>query len=1149
MIVKKCLDRITGFNRIFRTQRILLNLVILSIILISNHQSSFAQSVLRAGSWYKIGVVQTGPYRLDYDALTRLNPAFASADPRRFRLYGNGGAPLPQLNAAPRSTDLTENAILVEGEADGRFDRGDALLFWGESPHTVRRDSVTGQLGHTINPYADTTFYFLTISPDLGRRIATRASGLAGSLSAISTCMHYAFHEVEETSRIRSGRGWLGEFFGVTAEQTFAFNTPGLVAVSPVVVTSSVMADAPADTRFAVRLNGQPIGSQTLTALSGYRYDLKGVENRSVFTTTAPGSETALRLALTYDRAGQSSAVAHLNYLGIQTTRELRPYAEPTVAWLAPGRYTLLQAGAGLRVWDISAPTQPVSQSVALNGSEAIWSHANRATYAVFTDAQFGQPISLEPVVNQNIGSEATPNLLIVVPPAFRAEAERLAAFRRNHDGLTVLVVTTTQVYNEFASGQPDPTAIRDAARFYSRKTSNTLRYLLLFGDATYDYRNRAGSLTPAQWANMVPIYQSRESLDPIRSYSSDDYFGFLKDADGEWLETTAGDHQLDIGVGRLPVKSADEARTVVDKLIRYSSDKTLVGDWQTRLALVADDGDGNIHQQDADQLAREIEVNTAFRPQRLFTDDFAQESAPGGPRAPGVNRALNDALNEGRLIINYAGHGGVSGWAEEQILTLSDIFSWRNRRLPLFVTATCEFGRYDDPGTVSGAELALLSRQGGAIGLLTTTRPVFANTNFLLNEAFYRSVFTPINGQMPRLGDVMRDTKNNSLSGSLNRNFALLGDPSMRLAYPDAEVAVTRLAGRVVQPNRPDTLRALQTVVLEGEIRNPVTGQLLTDFSGQVRLTLFDKATNRSTRGTESLPMTYRAFTSTIFSGQTPVNAGRFRVQFTIPKDIDYTVGPGRLYAYAVRADSLLEASGQYANLLIGSSDPQPLADTQPPALTLTIPGATLDADATPRIAGPDVYLQINLSDNVGINIARTGLGHELTAQLQQSEVVTLNDKYVAMGADGRQGMATYTFRGLQPGRYSVRVKAWDVNNNSNEGALTFVVSDKPALTIGTLRAYPNPMAEQTTLELTHNRPGDALDWTLTFFDRSGRVLGSQTGQCDQCPETVSLGQWEGRTGGNSPLPNGLYLYRVDVRASSDGAATGAGERILLIR
>ncbi|WP_246169036.1 type IX secretion system sortase PorU [Rudanella paleaurantiibacter] len=1107
-----------------------------------------AQSVLRTGTWVKIGITQTGPYRLSYEAISAIQPAFANADPRRFRLYGNGGAPLPQANSTPRPADLTENAILVEGEADGRFDRGDALLFWGEGPHVIRQDSATGRLSHTINPYSDTTFYFLTVADQPGRRMAMRAPGDGTGLPAVSSFAHYRFHELEQTSRVRSGREWLGEFFGITTEQTFAFDIPGLVTNSPIEITSSVVADAPATTQFTLRLNSLSLGTQSVEALSGYRYDRKGIENRRLFSATA-GTDPNLRVTLSYDRAGQSSAAAYLNFLGVQTRRELRLYDTPTLAWLSPGRYTVRQVTGGLRVWDVSLPTAPVSQSVTPTGPDGTWASASQGRYVLFADNQFRQPLTLALVPNQNVRAEATPQLLIVTPAAFRAEAERLASFRQTNDGLTTLVVTTQQLYNEFASGQPDPTAIRDAARYFDRKAPGTLRYLLLFGDATFDYRNLSGILNPAQWANTVPVYESRESLHPVLSYSSDDYFGFLQENAGEWPETNAGDLRLDIGIGRLPVKTPDEARTVVDKLIRYATDRSLAGDWQTRVAFVADDGDSNIHQNDADQLARDIERKTPFRPQRIFLDDFVQESAPGGQRAPGVNQTISRIIDEGRLIINYTGHGGETGWAEEQVLTLNDIFTWRNRRLPLLVTATCEFGRYDDPNVNSGAELALLSRQGGAIGLLTTTRPVYANTNFLLNEAFYQAVFKPVNGQMPRLGDVFRETKNNSLSGSLNRNFALIADPSMRLAYPQADVALTHVNGRAVKAGAPDTLRALQSVVLEGEIQQPATRQRMSDFNGRVRLTLYDKPLSRTTRGTESSPMNYQTYASLIFSGQVAVNQGRFRVQFVVPKDIDYSFGQGRLYAYALRADSLFDAIGQAASLVIGSTAANPVVDTQPPSLTLAVIGGTPDGSDRVRVAGPDVTLRIQVADNLGINLAQTGLGHELTAQLNTDAPIVLNSNYVSEDSEGRRGSASVTFRNLPSGSYTVRAKAWDVNNNSTEGALTFIVSEKPSLLIRSLWASPNPVVDQTQLALNHNRPGETLDWSVQVYDQAGRLLSEQVGQCDSCPETVSLGQWDGRNGAGSLLINGLYLYRVVLRAASDGSEAKAGNRILLVR
>ncbi len=1118
-----------------------------------------AQSVLREGVWLKISVTRSGVYRLDRDALVRQNPAFASADPRRLRLYGNGGAPLPQSNAMPRSADLTENAVLVTGEADGRFDAGDALLFFGQSSHTVRYDSVGKRFSHQVNPFSDTTFYFLTIGLATGLRMVERPAGNTAATPTVTMFTDYQFYEPDRLKLpgLHSGRDWLADYMTTDTVKTVPFEMPGLLPATPVRVRASAVAGAITPTEFRLSVNGIRVGTMPMPTVSGYQYDFQGYARADTFVARLSAADTPLQLRLSFMKNGQFSAPGYLDFLSVEGQRELRQYGQPIWARrLSAGLVAVKQATANLRVWDVTNPLLPLAQTYAPTAAtEARWQGSNQHDYFLFTDAQLLTPALIVPVAHQNLHGQPVPNLLIVTPAAWQEQAERLAKFRRENDGLSVLVATTQQVFNEFSSGQPDPTAIRDAVRYFYQQQPGQLRYLLLFGDATYDYRNINGGVSPAQLANMVPVYESRQSLHPVLSYSSDDYFGFMDEAAGRWPEdyessantSNRGDHLLQVGVGRLPVKSMIEAQTVVDKLIRYATDRTLTGDWQTRVMVVADDGDFNIHQRDAGQLANQVEtVAPAYRPERIFLDNFPQPiSTTGTVKLPAVNELISRAMIDGRLIINYSGHGGTLTLADEQIVTLSDILSWRNRRLPLIVTATCQFGRYDDPAEQSGAELALLSRTGGAVGLLTTTRPVYANTNLLLNEAFYGSVFTPVNGQMPRLGDVMRDTKNNSLSGSVNRNFALLGDPSMRLAYPQAKIALMTVNGRAVSATRMDTLRAGQTVELTGDIRQ--NGQRVTDFTGTARVTLFDKAVTRVTLGQKgNEKMTYQTFANPIFSGQVPVQQGQFTVRFTMPRDIDYTVGPAKLYAYAIRSDSLSDAAGSSEQLRVGGSVTADSVDTEPPVLSLSVASGHQTGEVW-QVVGPDVTVRIGLSDNRGINVARSGLGHELTAQLNSQPPVILNDEYVASGPNGRQGEVLHTFRGLLPGTYTLRSKAWDINNNSTEGALTLVVSERPGLTLRAVRISPNPVSEQAIFLAEHDRAGEPLDWTLTVVDLNGHQLFEQTGQCTNCPGTVEVGSWPGQTSPMNPVPNGLYVVRLQMRAATDQTTATGNSRIVL--
>lgn len=1118
-----------------------------------SRSQTLAQSVLKTGTWVKIGVTQLGVYRLNQSQLAQLNPTFATADPRRLRLYGNGGAMLPQANASPRPTDLTENAIQVQGEADGRFDATDALLFFGQSPHAIRYDSTTRRFIHQLNAYSDTTFYFLTIGDTPGLRMAERPSGSLSAMPTVTTFEDYQFYEQDllKVPSVRSGREWLADYLTIDTTKTVSFDVAGLIANTPVRLTASAVAGAPLATQFRLQLNDQLVGTMPMSTISGYEYDYQGVARTDTFLTRLTTAVSSIRVALTFRKNGQYSAQGYLNFLALQTRRELRQYDKPTwVRRLMAGQYAVRQATNNLRVWDVTNPLMPVSQAYMLSAAqEAGWLGTELSDYFLFTDAQVLSPASLKGIANQSIQAQPVPDLLIVTPAAWREQADRLAQFRRDHDKLSVLVVTTQQTFNEFGSGQSDPTAIRDMVRYFYQQQPTKLRYVLLFGDATFNYRNIGSLVSAAQLANMVPVYESRESLHPVLSYSSDDYFGFMDSNEGEWTENQNGDHTMEVGVGRIPARSVEEARTVVDKLIRYSSDPSLTGDWQSRLMLIADDGDYNIHQQDADQMARSVEKTApAYRPQRVFLDDYPQENTSTGQKVPVVNKLINQSIADGQLIINYSGHGGILGLADEQIVTLQDILSWKNKRLPLFVTATCQFGRYDDPSVSSGAELTLLSRTGGAIGLLTTTRPVYANTNLLLNQAFYDAVFKPVVGQMPRLGDVMRSTKNNSLSGPVNRNFALLGDPSLQLAYPTAQAVLTQVNSKPVAADRADTLRALQTVQLSGEIRQQA--QRLSSFSGLLRLALYDKAVRRTTLGSEagSPKMTYQVFANPIFTGQVPILQGKFTVNFTMPKDIDYTVGVGKLYLYAIQADSTMDALGSYDNLLVGGSISPDSIDSQPPTVILSVVGATKEGERV-RVAGPDVSLRIGLADNKGINIARTGLGHELTVQLNDQPVVILNENYIANGADGRQGDVLYTFRDVAPGTYAIRVKAWDINNNSAEGALTLIVSERPGLEVRSLRASPNPVSIQTTFVAELNRSGEPLDWTSTVYNLNGQLLNQQSGQCTDCSAALDVGVWTGTSQSGQPLPNGMYFVQFQVRSATDGSEAIKTSRILLTK
>lgn len=1104
--------------------------------------TAYAQlSVLGQGNWYKIGVTQSGIHRIDEGFLRKLGLNPATINPNFIRLYGNGGGMLPQANQAPRVGDLVENAIFVKGQADNQFDNSDYVLFYAQSPHELLFDMDSKTISHQYNLYSDTTFYFLTIGDTPGLRVPDQPS--VSAAAQITAFDDYAYIEKDLKNILQSGREWYGDLFGFTTEYTYDFALSGIVPNSKVYLTSSVMARSTGFSKFALKVNGQVAGTQEISPISGGKYDYWGNNDVNTFVLDASltGSGSALKATVTYDKAGNVNAQGYLNFLAFQAKRELKA-AMTQLAFRSfesltypEATFVLKEARSDLQIWDVTQPLQPSNQVYTLSGTEAAFGiqTSSLKEFIAFTDKQAYTPVSGRLMANQSLRTMATPNLLIVTHESLLAQARKLAAFRTSHDGLVVEVVTTAQVFNEFSSGMQDVTAIRDFVRYLYGKAPSTLKYLLLFGNATYDYKSQTNSA-----AAFVPVYEARESLHPIYSYSSDDYFGFLEDQEGEWIEEGSGDHTLEIGVGRLPVRTPKEADNMVNKLIRYATDTKALGKWRNKVTFVADDGDANTHQQDADRLAQMIGANyPLYNVNKIYTDAFPQLVAPDGQTAPQVQSAINQAIDRGTLIINYTGHGGETGWAAEKLLGLQDIASWKNPdRLPLFVTATCEFGRYDDPGRTSGAELILMDKDAGGIGLVTTTRPVFSNTNYLLNDAFYNAVFKPLSpGIMPRLGDVVRQTKNNSLSGSVNRNFSLLGDPSMRLAYPKEEVVLTKLNGNSLDATAPDTLSALSPVSLEGEIRLVGNASVAEDFTGLLYLSVFDKESIVTTFGTEqSARMNFALRKNLLFEGQASVRNGRFKVSFVVPKDIEYPFGPGKISVYAQSSNAGRDAGG-VMSLIVGGSSKNILVDNKPPAIelfmndSLFVNGGPVQSNAT---------LLVKLSDENGINIAGGGIGHDITATLDQSDsLIILNTFYTADRDTYQKGRVLYPFHHLAKGQHTLKVKAWDTYTNSSEASLTFTVVEGEPLTIFNVSNYPNPFtaSQSTAFQFSHNRLEEDLEVIVEIFDVWGRLLKRLSAEWEADSENEPM-NWDGRDEEGAFISEGLYIYQVTLRSLQGG-------------
>jgi hypothetical protein len=753
--------------------------------------------------------------------------------------------------------------------------------------------------------------------------------------------------------------------------------------------------------------------------------------------------------------------------------------------------FVISNASPATIVWDITDPLQPVNMQGSVNGNAFHFTNdcGRLHEYIAFNGSGFLSPVALGRVNNQDLHNTSPVDYLIVVHPLFHPQAQRLAQFHQGQKGLRTRVVTTEQVFNEFASGSPDPTAIRDFVKMYYDKfgndPANKPRYLLLFGDASYDYRDRLKNNT-----NLVPAFENNVSLDVLSTYTSDDFFGFLDDH--EDINSGSGINYLDIGIGRIPAKNAEEAKNFVDKLEAYFQPAAF-GPWRNHLTFIADDEDQNLHLQDAEIIAANVAV-TAPVPdiQKIYLDAYRQESGSGGSSYPLANQAINNQVYNGTLIWNFTGHGGPRRLAEETILDQDIVNNWNNaERLPLFITATCDFAPYDNPILHSLGENILLRPKTGAIALMTTTRIVFAFSNRILNNNYMQFAMQPdSNGNYRSLGDAVKDAKNFTYqtSGDItnNRKFTLLGDPAMTIAFPVWKVRPTNINQAPV--TQVDTLSATEKITIEGEVTDE-QGNILSSFNGNIYSTIFDKMQQVTTLANDpgSLPATFNTRNNILFRGKASAINGRFSFSFKVPRDINYQYGNGKLSLYA--ENGAMDASGYFTGFIVGGIGANTDTDNKGPEIKAFLNDEKFVNGGT---SNENPVLLVKLSDSSGINTTGTGIGHDIIATLDNDnqKFYVLNDFYQGELNSYQAGEVRFQLPELEPGPHTLKIKAWDVLNNSNEAVLDFIVARDEKLELTHVLNYPNPFTTRTQFWFEHNKPGQDLQVRLQVFTLSGRVI-----------------------------------------------------------
>jgi len=1117
---------------------------------IVNRGTPTKKSKLRNGDIYKFSISKNGIHKLDANFLKNLGVNVGSINPKNIHILGNGGDRLPELLAIDRVDDLAENAIFISGENDGKFDDNDFILFNAISSKSVaQRSNKTYQIRN--NPYSDKAYYFLKIDDLAGKRVQSQSS-LPTSNNVVDdylVCHKYELDKVnlldEHSSSEGGGNEWFGEVFKAQKTQTFndkiSFND--IIKSKNAEMRVRFAGYGINSTSFSMTVDDETLNSSVPGVTNS---DWRNVAYVKDFYLTYKPKSANPSISLSYFIT-TNEGKGWLDFIEINAYQKLIYDNDPIVFGSlrdTPQNLTTFSIDANpdnLIIWDISAPLNPVNQSFAQAPSNKIEFTAQTDTLKRFTvfkiNDAFPTPDPIGKLDNQNIHAIDNADLIIIYHESLINEALKLAAHRTSHSNLNVVAVNVEDIYNEFSSGALDPTAIRDFAKMVYDRDPN-FKYLLLMGDGSYDAKNINKNDNNY---NLIPVRETQNSVDRINTYPSDDYYGLLSDNEG----TADLKGALDIAVGRITARTPEEANDIVNKIIYYDTNPGTLKPWRTRLMSIGDDGDHNLHTRQANQTADKTEINHKnFITKKIFLDAYPKVPAPYGARFPEASKQINDAVISGTLVVNYFGHGGAKGLAQERVLTLQSIQKWSNimDNMPLVITASCSTAGFDDPVVKTFGEELLKNPTGGAIALFSTVRPVYASDNEALIGATYPQIFVADNNKKRTVGEILRVGKNNAGSANKVRKFLLLGDPSMPLAIPDNNQIITdKINGIDLQSVDSVAIAPLTKVVITGHIAD-AQAQLLTNFNGKVYVTIFDKKSNFKTLGQSNPQFDYTDRKGIIFKGVASVVAGQFQFTFIVPKDV-VSHGYGKISYYASDEVSK-DAAGYSEKIYIGGGDGTTIIDDTPPIIELFMNDESFVSGGITN-DHPTIFAKI--SDDNGINISGSGIGHDLTVTVD-TDIKIANNYYETQTDDYTQGELHYPLEKISPGEHTITVKAWDVANNSGQAKITFFVAETEDAAIAHVLNYPNPFTDQTSFQFEHNLSGPTLA-RINIYSVDGKIIKTIDKDLSLEGYRVTDIQWDGKDEYGDQLAKGVYIYQVKITSmDNQEKSTSSGFNKLVI-
>jgi len=1073
-----------------------------------------------ADEWYKISTTGDRMVKISGAQLQTAGANLDDLSSDSLHLFYGGGKPLPINNSEPRPS-LTEVAIMVNDGGDDIFDAEDYFLFFAEAADrwTYPADDEPEYLQ---NPYTDINCYLLAVSGDFatsGRRMAAVDGAPAAAPDTIITETDFYVRTEQNIILYTDKGGHVDDYYtwywSDEIRDSFYVSLPNLDNSS--IVNVKMRAQA-LDSNGAVSLtvNGFP-AVKTLTQSPNFEFETSQLYGGGLNN-------------LVYTQGSSYDGPPYFDYCEIKYHGSLVTYNDILDAAFygldGVAEYHIEdEFSSPPLIFDIGDVYDPsLMENYAATDNQIIFQASYGADamgrFYICPEDKFYTTAAVEKVIVSPLtGNLARTDMIIISPERFIGQLENYRQYREAQSDINVSMVALEDIMMQFSFGMYDPAAVRDYLRFaYLNFPEPVPSMVLLVGDASYDYENNLQMGTP----NYFPPF-----IHELDNTASDDnyvYFGDYGFLDGDSSYQYLGDRGYDMMIARWPVRNATDLANIVDKVMTYEA-STNFDPWRTTITFVADDEygsggqyEGLLHTTQTEMLLSN-HLPEAYRRNKIYCWEYPFDSERA---KPDVNKAVVKSVNEGSLVVNYVGHGNPETWAHERIfLKAVELPQLTNAdRLALFYAASCSIGFYDDPKREGMAEELLRMAGGGAVAVMAATRLVYAGDNGALN----RQVFDILFGQDELsicqslfVAKTFRQYSSGYLRERLNdRKFAYLGDPMLKLGTPHYELSFIEA---------PDMIRALDTHYVSGEVVDPESGNHA-DFNGMAEIFIHDSELEKTYIGVNDNgfiadSLTYTKAGPVIYKGSVEIIDGYFDFSFIAPLDIGYGGDGGRIFAYA--ASDVFDGFGLADSIPI-SSEITATADSAGPTIEYGFGGR--ESFISGDHIAENEPLSLRITDSSGINLTG-GSGHGITLNIDNvmENIVNLTDLFQYDAGSYKTGEITYEVDGLEPGRHSFKVKAWDNANNSSVAEFEAVISEAGGFAILDVLNYPNPMEENTTFSFALVSPARKVN--LEIFTVSGKKIFYY--EEDMVPADYhEFYTWNGHDADGDRVATGVYIYKV---------------------